>query len=742
MGAQARAGQAGDRREEAGGAIEGTVAKVVFANPETRYAVLRVRVKGGATATVVGPLADVGPGQELHAEGCWRDHPRFGEQFEAQRWEVAPPTSRKGLIRYLGSGIVKGIGPKLAERIVGHFGKGVLDVLDHTPERIGEVAGIGPRKAREFQGAWEQQQSLRELTLFLHSCGIGPALAKRIERRFGKDSLDVARNAPYRLAIEVRGIGFLTADRIAREAGIPREGEERLAAGLLYVLEQAEGEGHVFLPREELLERAARLLEVPEAACAAALHALRRQELAGCQRIPCPPFDRGTDHEIEGVYLPELLAIERDLAARLGALAAARRRFPPIDAARAIPWVERKLRVKLSEGQRTALATALRECGVVITGGPGVGKTTLLRCLTRILLVKKLRFSLAAPTGRAAKRLAEVTGFEASTIHRLLRFQPELGTFEHGPSRPLKCDALIVDEASMIDLRLAEAIARALAPGTLLVLVGDADQLPPVGAGQVLGDLIEAETLPVARLDEIYRQARTSLIVRNAHLVNRGEMPEIDPPGDGGDFYFHEEPDPEKALRMILRLVGERIPARFGLRAAEDIQVLCPMYRGAIGADRLNRELQQLLNPKGEGIPRAGFPFRAGDRVIQLRNDYDREVFNGDVGHIESYDAEDATCRVRFEGRRVTYDRDAMDDLAPAYAISVHRSQGAEYPAVVLPLFTQHFLLLHRNLLYTAITRARKLCVIVGTRKALELAVRNQSPRRRHSGLSARLRWG
>ncbi len=717
-------------------ALSGVVERVVFHNPENGFAVMRVRVRGrGQPVAVVGRLPVVSQGETIQASGSWRNDANHGLQFQAQRLAVSPPDSLEGMRRYLGSGKVQGVGPKMAKRLVKAFGEDVFEVIENEPERLVEVPGIGPKRAKSLSEGFKDQKAVRDIMVFLQTHGLGSSRAARIYRTYGADAATLLTEDPYRLARDIRGIGFRIADSIGASLGKDPEGLPRARAGLGYTLEQARGAGHCGLPRSELLEQAQELLKIREeilvTALADELHAGRlvATRLGG----------------EEAIFLPLLLSAERAIARRLGELI---RADPPpwadIDAARALAWVEKRLDVTLAPTQRAAVDTSLRSRVAVITGGPGVGKTTLVNAVLRILRARDVRCALCAPTGRAAKRLGESTGHTAKTIHRLLEIDPSNGTFRRGRLRPIDCGLLVVDEASMVDVELMAALLQALPAEGSLLLIGDADQLPSVGPGQVLRDLIESGALPVARLREIFRQAENSRIVRNAHRVNQGYLPELEPvQGEFSDFYFVPAEDAEDAQRKVVEIVAGRIGRRFGLDPIRDVQVLSPMNRGPLGAQALNATLQAVLNPAPESgaveVERFGWKYRAGDKVMQTENDYERDVFNGDVGRIVSIDPGAEQMTVAFDGRPVLYRFSDLDRLMLAYAVTVHKSQGSEYPAVVIPISTHHYVMLRRNLLYTAITRGRKLVVIVGQKWALQKAVDEASDLRRYSTLREQL---
>ncbi|MGB3551212.1 MAG: ATP-dependent RecD-like DNA helicase, partial [Candidatus Binatus sp.] len=676
--------------------------------------------------TVVGNLSGLEVGSTIRAQGGFEQHKTYGDQFHVVDFETVRPAGAVALERYLASEI-KGIGPALARRIAEHFGDSLGEVLDNAPERMREVPGIGAAVTRAIAAAWRDSSGLRELTVFLRGHGLAASHARRIHKFYGKDALEVVRRDPYVLARTIHGIGFRTADAVAEKLAIPRNSIQRARAAVLYILERMSDEGHVYSPFEYLEGQFRTALEMePELARAAV------NELAASGEVIVEDAD---DHT--AVYLARLHEAEVNVARRIAELNAGRGMNKEL-IQRALDAAVRSSELELSAEQKSALRCALASRVTVITGGPGTGKTTLLRSLLAALAEVGLKPTLAAPTGRAARRLQEASGRDAKTIHRLLEYSPESGGFVRGKEFPLRTNYLIIDEASMMDLELASSLLSALMPNCSLLLVGDRDQLPSVGPGSVLKDVIASDFVPVVQLQEVYRQARRSLIVANAHRLNRGEFPDIsnDPEGD---FFFFERNAAEDVLATIKQLVQQRLIGRFGINDPREIQVLTPMNRGPLGTQILNRELQSLLNPSGRELRAGDRVFREGDRVIQLRNNYDKDVFNGSIGRILAIDSDKARVSVAFEDTRAEYDLSDLDELALAYAISVHKSQGSQYPAIVMPIHSSHYLMLRRNLLYTAITRAERVCVLVGTRSALQQAVRNQDERLRFSRLAARL---
>jgi exodeoxyribonuclease V alpha subunit len=721
------------RPDEPQQTVEGTLDQVLYVNEENDYTVAVLETDGADSAdrrrvTIVGGLGTLEIGAGLRLSGRYERHPRYGEQFRVQDFEVLRPAGVAALERYLASEI-KGVGPALARRIVTHFGEGLGAVLDTTPERLNEVRGLPRVTAQRIATAWRDSSGLRELTVFLRGHGIGAAHARRIHKVYGRESLEAVRADPYVLARSVPGIGFRTADHVAEKLGIPRNSIQRARAAVLYLLERMAEEGHVFAPAEYLASQFHRELEMEPGLVGDAL-----TDLAQDGAVIVEQAGDG-----EAVYLQRLHEAEATVAERIRLLVAGR----PIGEA----VVERALaataqanpELQLNGEQMRALSFALKSRVAVITGGPGTGKTTLLRWLLTALDAAGLKPMLAAPTGRAAKRLAEATGREARTIHRLLEYTPETQTFFRNEAFPLRSNYLVVDEASMMDIELGASLLRALTPNSSLVLVGDRDQLPSVGPGSVLKDVIASGLVPVAELRDVFRQARESLIVANAHRLNRGESPATANNAEG-DFFFFERNAPQDVVATIKELMEHRLVGRFGIKDAREIQVLTPMNRGPLGVHTLNHELQELLNPRGRELRAGDRVFREGDRVIQLRNDYDKLVFNGAIGRVVAADTARGRLGVVFEDGHAEYDLAELDALGLGYAISIHKSQGSQYPAVIIPIHQTHYLMLRRNLLYTAITRAERVCILVGTRSALAQAVSNEDERRRFSRLAERLR--
>jgi exodeoxyribonuclease V alpha subunit len=726
--------------------LQGTIERVTFHNPDTGFAVLRVQAAGRrGLVTVVGHLTSAAPGEYVEAGGAWNQDRDHGLQFKADTLRTTPPHTAQGIVRYLGSGLVKGIGPHFARKIVDVFGDRTLAVIDESPAFLREVKGIGPRRVQRIRDSWQQQKAVRAIMVFLHSHGVGTARAVRIYKTYGGQAIALVRENPYRLATDIWGIGFPSADRLAERLGIDRASPLRARSAVRYILQRLSSEGHCGYPEDRVVEQTCRLTEIDRDVVAAAVEQGRAEgefvREPFVSLAPLPAVDAGEGEVRPWLYLKPLFLAELGAARALRALGEGPHPLPAIDTAKALAWVEERMELELAAAQADAIRRATASKVLVVTGGPGVGKTTIVRGILEIFSAKGLRCTLCAPTGRAAKRLTETTGREARTIHRLLEFDPGTGGFQRDRHRPLELDLLIVDEASMVDVVLMNQLLGAVPAWACLVLVGDVDQLPSVGPGAVLADVIASGVVPVARLTEVFRQAGESRIVRAAHQVNQGEQPET-APDSRGDFFFVEAPEPAAALDRIVALVRDRIPARFGLDPMRDVQVLTPMNRSELGARNLNARLQEALNPQpaGPAVGRYGWTYRVGDKVLQTVNNYQKEVFNGDIGRVTAIDPVDQELRVEYDGRAVVYDFGELDELALAYALTVHKAQGSEYPAVVMPLHTQHFLMLQRNLLYTGITRGRRLVVLVGSRRALALAVARHDTARRYSALAARLR--
>ena len=739
--------------------LSGSVERITFYNPENGYTVLRLRPDSQAghrftyrsalnsegLATVVGNLPELSPGEHLRLQGQWDNHPKHGPQFKAEVCEQTLPATIAGIQGYLGSGMIKGIGPKLAERIVGRFKEETFNVIESTPQRLLEVPGIGSDRTQRISVAWDEQKQVKEIMVFLHGHGVSTNLAVKIYKTYGDAALETVQKNPYQLEHDIYGVGFKTADRIAQALGLSAEHPSRIEAGIVFALNEMIDEGHVYVPREMLAGQAIELLGVSPELIAPALEHLAQEDRIRPEMLPLPDENHGkTSHavsETQGmystpvIYLTPLYFGEKGVAERLrtlaGAVSPAKGMNPVLLPAAALS--------ELSDEQQAAVAIALAHPVSILTGGPGTGKTTCLKALIATLEAQHKKFALASPTGRAAKRLSEATGHLASTIHRLLEYSP-LDGFKHNNENPLDLDFLVVDEASMLDLLLTNNLLKALRPGTHVLFVGDVDQLPSVGAGDVLRDMIGSGIAPVTRLNTIFRQAADSKIITNAHLINQGKFPAFSQ--GNGDFFLFPAEDATGAADWIIDIVADRIPQKFSFNSTRDIQVLAPIYRGPAGVIALNERLQEKLNPPGTSKPERnlfGTLFRLGDKVMQTQNNYDKDVYNGDIGYISSLDMIEQSLTVDFYGRSVTYDWSDADNLTLAYVVSVHKAQGSEFPVVVMPVVTQHYTMLQRNLLYTAITRASKLCVLAGSRRAIGMAVRNNKVVNRFTALEWRL---
>jgi exodeoxyribonuclease V alpha subunit len=711
--------------------LTGAVERVTFHSEETGFCVLRVKVRGHKDlVTVVGTAATITPGEYIEAAGWWITDRTHGLQFKTQHLRVVPPSTLEGIEKYLGSGMVKGIGPHFAKKLVQAFGEAVFDVIEQTPERLTDLDGIGPKRKQRVVEAWEAQKMIREIMVFLHSHGVGTARAVRIYKTYGNEAITRVRQNPYCLALDIHGIGFKTADALAQRLGIPRGAVIRAQAGVRHVLQEFAEDGHCAVHQGELMETAGTLLEIPASTIAQAVEIECQEERLVAEDIDGKPC----------LFLMPLHRAEVSIAAHLWRLLQGTPPWGAIDPARATPWVEQRTGRTLSPSQREAVATALHSKVTVITGGPGVGKTTIVTSILQILQAKKIAVLLCAPTGRAAKRLTETTGLEAKTIHRLLEFDPTSMGFVHGHTNPLRADLVVVDEVSMVDVVLMSQLLRAIPDPAAVLLVGDVDQLPSVGPGTVLADIIASGRIPTVTLTEIFRQAATSQIIVNAHRMNQGQLPVMRDDGKS-DFYVIRADSPEEIQAKLLRVVTERIPQRFGLHPIRDVQVLTPMNRGSLGARALNGVLQEALNPEATPrVTRFGWTYAPGDKVIQTVNNYEKDVFNGDIGRVNQVDVEEGQVEIDFDGRLVSYDVGELDEVALAYAATVHKSQGSEYPVVVLPLATQHYPMLARNLLYTGVTRGKQLVVVIGQPRAVAIAVRNVRSVQRLTNLAARLR--
>ncbi|WP_254125669.1 SF1B family DNA helicase RecD2 [Amycolatopsis sp. CA-230715] len=727
-----------------GALLEATLERITFANEETGYTVARVDTgRGGDLVTVVGSLLGAQPGEALKMRGRWGSHPQYGKQFHVEDYTTVLPATVQGVRRYLGSGLIKGIGPKLAERIVDFFGVDALDVIEQTPDRLIEVPNLGPKRTKLIAAAWEEQKAIKEVMVFLQGVGVSTSLAVRIYKQYADTAIEIVRTEPYRLAGDVWGIGFKTADTIAKAVGIPHDSPQRIKAGLQFTLSEATGNGHCFLPDTELIAEAIKILIVDAGLVIDCLAELVDEEGVVADRIP-----GGDGEDVRAIYLVPFhraeIALANQLTRLLRTSADRMPAFAEVDWTKALAWLAKTTGAELAPEQEAAVKLALTERVSVLTGGPGCGKSFTVRSIVELAKAKRAKVVLAAPTGRAAKRLTELTGHEAATVHRLLELKPG-GDAAYDKDRPLEADLVVVDEASMLDLLLANKLAKAIAPGTHVLLVGDVDQLPSVGAGEVLRDLLATGTpIPHVRLNRIFRQATESGVVTNAHRINAGDYPRVQ---GLDDFFLFSVDDAEDAAKLTVDVVARRIPAKFGLNPRRDVQVLAPMHRGAAGAGALNLGLQEALTPSRDGVPERRFGgrvFRPGDKVTQMRNNYDKGangVFNGTQGVVVDVRLEEQKLVVRTDDDEdVDYEFAELDELTHAYAVSIHRSQGSEYPCVVIPVTTSAWMMLQRNLLYTAVTRAKRLVVLVGSKKAIGQAVRTVGAGRRHTALDFRLK--
>ncbi len=712
--------------------ISGHVERVTFHSADTGFAVLQMKLRGQRDLeSVIGKIADVQPGEHVVAEGRWVMDRQHGRQFKAEILKSTPPDSPEGIVKFLGSGLIEGIGPVYAKKLVDKFGRDVLEVIEHRSAKLEEIDGIGPTRRKRIKESWQEARQVREIMTFLMSHGVSTARAFRIYKSYGDKAMTKVQADPYCLARDIRGIGFKTADQIASHFGIDAASPLRARAGIEYMLLQRSQSGHIATPRDELVDITHQELDIPRDILEEALlHGLAKKRLMLETRLAA---------DAPLVYPAHLHRAELELVEDLARLMAQEPPIADADEDKALSWVQEKIGLELAPQQLDALRMALSSKVMIITGGPGVGKTTLVKALIQLFKARNLKVSLAAPTGRAAKRMSESSGSPARTLHRLLIYDPENGGFKHHRENPLKGDIWILDEASMIDLPLASQVLRALPDHAVLILVGDVDQLPSVGPGSVLRDVIDSKRIPVQRLTEIFRQAEGSQIVQNAHRVQRGEAPLSCTPQYPGDFYVIPVEEADAVWDRIRGLYAGKLKQRFGLNPLRDAQILSPMQRGGLGARAFNQQVQALINPRGDQVERFGIIFREGDRVMQLLNNYDKECFNGDMGEIAGIDREEQELWVDFGGRKVTYRFHELDELQLSYAVTIHKSQGSEYPCVILPLHTQHFVMLQRNLLYTGITRGKQLVILVGSMRAIRMAVQNQDSTRRLSCLKARL---
>jgi exodeoxyribonuclease V alpha subunit len=719
----------------------GQIEKITFTNEENGFTIARVNLRGSrGVVTVIGTMMAPMAGEILEMRGEWSTHPKFGEQFKILEYKTKVPVTVYGIRKYLGCGMIKGLGPVMAGRIVDRFGKITLDLIENDIQRLAEVEGIGKKRIAMIARAWDEQREIRDVMLFLQSHGVSSGYAAKIFKHYGKQAVAVVKDNPYRLAGDIFGIGFITADQIAAKLGIAQDAQIRVEAGILYVLNQMSDEGHVYVPHESLVSKSCEILGVDRESVVRALGILDLDQKIILEDLG-GNLDTFKENE-KAVFLTRFYVCETGVAQRLRILVNTPKSVRDIDSHKAINWVQKKLSITLAANQIKAVGWAIENKVMVITGGPGTGKTTIINAVLKIFSRLNAGIMLAAPTGRAAKRMSDTTGFEAKTIHRLLEYSFQKGGFQRNEDKPLHCDVLIIDEASMIDIILMYHLLKAVPPFATFILVGDVNQLPSVGAGNVLNDIIASGSVPVVTLDKIFRQARSSQIVVNAHKINEGIVPLLDTAYSSdpqNDFYFIEQEDPEKVLNIIIELCEKRIPRRFNYDPVDEIQVLTPMHKGTVGAGNLNSRLQASLNPGEGGIVRGERTYRDNDKVMQIRNNYDKEVFNGDIGRIAGIQWEDRAVTITFDEREVVYDFSDLDEIVPAYAISVHKSQGSEYPVVIIPIVTQHYILLQRNLIYTAVTRGKNLVVIVGSKKAMAIAINNNKTLLRFTSLRYRL---
>jgi len=719
--------------------LQGRIERITYTNDDNGYTIAKVKVQGYRDlVTVVGNLMAPTPGEIIKMYGEWVNHPKYGKQLKVDRYRSLVPASVYGIEKYIGSGLIKGIGPVMARRIVERFGKMTIDIIEKEIEKLTEVDGIGGKRIEMIKKAWEDQKEIREVMIFLQTHGVGSGYATKIFKEYGNRSIVIVKENPYRLATDIFGIGFLTADHIAEKLGFSRDSALRAEAGILYVLNQLADEGHVYYPYKLLIQKCKEILGVDGDVIIKAMNVITDNRMIAIDDLT-KDFDELREDN-KAVYLAKYYRSETGIVTNMKALIHTPKAIRKIDLEKALKWVQGQLSFVLAEKQVEAVKCALENKVLIITGGPGTGKTTIINAILKIFSRISIKIMLAAPTGRAAKRMSEATGHKAKTIHRMLEYSVQKHGFQKNELNPLNCDLMIVDEASMIDTILMHHLLKAIPPGATFIMVGDVNQLPSVGAGNVLKDLIASGEIQVVELKEIFRQAKESLIIVNAHRINNGLLPSFRASRKKlDDFYFIEQDNPEEVLRIILELTKERIPQRFGFDPVNDIQVLTPMHKGIVGAGNLNEELQNVLNPAKDGIVRAGRNFRVYDKVMQIKNNYDKGVFNGDIGRITCIDPENQEATISFDERDVPYDYTDLDEIVLAYAVSIHKSQGSEYPAIIVPIITQHFILLQRNLLYTAVTRGRNLVVIVGTIKALATGVNNNRTQKRYTYLRHRL---
>ena len=720
--------------------LEGRLERITYSNEETGYIVAKLKVKGYRDpVTVVGNIISPIPGEILSLKGDWVKHPRFGRQFKIETHTIKVPATIDGIRKYLGSGLIKGIGPVMASRIVKKFGINTLDIIEHHINELTNVEGLGPKRVEMIKDAWRDQKEIRDVMIFLQAHGVGSGYAAKIFKQYGHGSISVVKKNPYRLATDIFGIGFNTADKIAEKLGFDKQSPIRAEAGILYIMNQLAEEGHVYYPYDLLVERCGNVLGVDRENIINAFVPVMNEN-----RIVMEDLIRDQEQytpQQKAVYLSRFHVSETGTATNLTRILSSQKKIREIDEDKALQWVSKKIKLNLAQKQIEAIKTAITKKVVVITGGPGTGKTTIINAVIKIYRELGARILLAAPTGRASRRMSEATHYPAKTIHRMLEFSLQKGGFQRNQEKPLEVDVLILDEVSMMDIILMHHLLKAVPENASFIMVGDVNQLPSVGPGNVLKDFIESGRIPVVELKEIFRQAGESRIIINAHKINNGVIPELGLERKGlEDFYFIEQEDQEKVLNIIKELVSIRIPMRFGLDPVDDIQILSPMHKGTVGTENLNRALQEALNHSKEMLIRGDRIFRPHDKVMQVRNNYEKEVFNGDIGRITSIDPESQRVIITFDGVPVSYEYAELDEITLAYAISVHKSQGSEYPAVVIPILTQHYVLLQRNLIYTAVTRGKRLVVIVGSKKALAMGIKNNRIMKRYTYLADRLK--
>lgn len=709
--------------------VFGYIERITFQNEENGYTVAQLKeIKKKDLTCIVGTMPTVLPGVTVRCYGGWKQHLIHGRQFEVDHYQIEAPSDIVGIKKYLGSGLIKGIGPVYAGRIVEKFGIDTLNIIDRDPDQLLEIDGLGPKKLNRIKTCWSEQKSIREVMLFLQTYGVSPSFAQKIFKTYGPQSVTLVRENPFRLAKDIFGIGFKTADTIAGKMGIAKESRQRIEAGIEYVLSELSNDGHVCYPVDEFLKEAAQVLEIPGELIQNQLESLKKE-----QRIELTSLIY-VGNPTEFIWLMPLYVAEAGIGKELKRLKHSPCFIRSVDTAKAITWVQEQLHIQLAANQQAAVAEALQEKVQIITGGPGTGKSTITNAILTISSKLTQRILLAAPTGRAAKRMSEITGRKASTIHSLLEYDFKGGGFKRNRKNPLECDLIIVDEASMIDTLLMNSLLKAIPDNARVIFVGDINQLPSVGPGNVLKDIIASGTIPVTTLNEIFRQAAGSKIITNAHRINSGQFPDIWNNADS-DFFFVDAPENEQVLQEVVTLTAQRLPKKYGFHPLKDIQVLAPMKRGLIGTENLNATLQEKLNPNDQPLMRGGQKFHVGDKVMQLRNNYEKEVFNGDIGKISHIDLVEQEMSVTFDEKEVIYEFADLDELVLAYAVSVHKYQGSECPCIVMPIHTSHFKLLHRNLLYTGVTRGKKLVVLVGTKKALAIAVNNDEVKKRYTGL-------